>query len=147
MFSIWGTSEAEKAVIEAGGIRVPRNATDDFHKIIKTAFSNMQDSFDKYNIVLDPLLLEEIEIFEVEILNHFTQCVKNLKKRTSNNKVLTQEMAMEAVGDDVKRAFVYFSTLISDCKFDLSRQAKIIMRRVERHVFINTTNHINDWHY
>ena len=149
MISMWGSAnrEKEEAVMKAGGIRVPSSAVNDFHLIIRTAFHNMQDSFEKHNIVLDPMFLEEIEILEVEMLDHFIYFLRDLKDETKDYKVLTKKMAKEAVGEEVRGAFGYFSTLISDCKFVLSGQAKIIMRRVERYVFVHTTNHTNNWKY
>lgn len=149
MISIWGTADraAEAAVKKAGGVKPPRHIVDIFNNIIKTAFAEMSASLNDHNIVLHPMLLEEIQIFEEEILNHFRFFLSDLAEKAKDYNILTKAQAKDEIGGEVRGAFGYLSTLITDCNFTLSDEAKIILRRVERKVFIDMTNNVNTWKY
>jgi hypothetical protein len=139
--------EAETSVKKAGGIKVPIDALDVINAIIKRAFDNLEELFEKHNIVLNELYLEQIKSFEGEISIYLSSVVRKLIRKTIDYGVLTREQAQATIDEEVNKGFEYFMDFSFKYKFVMSDEAEVAMIGLKREIYFKIFNYIEQWKY
>ena len=138
---------AERDVIKAGGVRVPMDSIKVIKKIIEDAFNAMETKLHDHNIVVKPLLLEEIESFEEEVLGYIVSILFKLEAETKDYGVLTRDAAQDRMKSELKTMFLFVWASVDSISDRSDKDLEVVLNRVHRDIFMKTHLYINKWKY
>jgi hypothetical protein len=144
----WEAQQAAEAEVrKAGGVRVPGGALLEVKKIIGKAFDNLEDSLDKHSIDLDEFYLDQIKLFEEEIVVYLSSIIRKLVAKTSDYGVLTKEHAQSRIDEEVNKVFDYFLDFSFKYKFVFDAKAEVAFIALKREIYFKIFEYIESWKY